>query len=141
LSQNKAKQSIKIASDVVWFLYSAIVRGDEQHATVTAACAAWAAKHMPGRDSTEHARHVQNLWRRYRPVAHLCAAYRAFLAERVTGYIHMLAVGEALLDRLEIRVRTAPHPLLERQKAWVVPTELGLLRAELHITPAEISRL
>jgi hypothetical protein len=141
LVRGKANRGIKIASDIVWFLYSAVVSGDEEHATVTAACTAWAARNRPGLNPSEQTREVQKQWRRWRPAAHLCAAYHAFLAERTTGYIDMLAVAEALLDRLEVRLRTAPQPLLDRSKAWVVPNGLGLLRAELRITPADIARL
>jgi hypothetical protein len=142
LAQKKAQKGIKIASDITWFLYSAITTGNEQHATVTAACTAWAARNRPGLDPSEQMREVQKHWRRYRPAAHIAAAYRAFLVKGETaGYVNLLAIAEALLDRLEVRVRTAPQPLLDRSRAWVVPNGLGLLRAELNIAPADISRL
>jgi hypothetical protein len=134
LAWRKSSGGIKLAHHIYWFLYSAVERGDDKKATVTAACEWWVARNMPGQDSSERRRYVQSLWRRHRPAAHLCAAFHAFQADRATGYIKMLAVAEALLDRLEVRRGTAPQPLLQRSSAWVVPETLGLKPADLSLS-------
>jgi hypothetical protein len=141
ISWHKAEPEIKLASDICWFLYSAVRNGDDKHATITTACRAWAASHRPGLDPSEAKRYVQKRWRHYRRVAHLCAAFHAFRAEEITGYIDLLAVAESILDCLSVRKGTAPQPLLDRRHAWTVPDHLGLQRVELDITPANISRL
>jgi hypothetical protein len=141
LARRKATPDIKLASDITWFLYNALLNGDEQHATVTAACHALAAKRKPGLDVSAYELRVQRIWRRYRQVAHLCAARHAFRAENLKGYVHILAVAEALLDSLNVRKRTSPQLLLDRATAWTVPRELGLLKADLDITPVDMARL